>query len=492
MAASTPCKAALLDLPLEVLTCVCQQLAVRDLVRVAETCKLLRHGDGGPKTAELPTKSPVVTALLERAFPNGQPVLSTRPAGCSESWVAGLACCARQHRCRMAAGLSHSLLLDATGRVLAWGKGAETGHGGAGVYPVPTPVASLAGVLVRSVAAGNDRSLALSWDGRVYSWGMNGIGQLGHGDKRARPSPTLVKGLEGVRGIAAAYDNSLAVTQSGDVFRWGCDLLLGPNNELRPTFVEGLKGVRVRRVCAAELAAFANGEDGRVFSWGLGTGGLLGHGDRKDQPSPKRVQALRGVQVSSVAVGDYQALALAENGLVYTWGEWCSAVVTNNTVFTEKLPPTPFRALWGMCVSSIAAARSRSYAVLDTGELWAWGRDSDSAPLGHGEQGRWAVPKPIESLRGVKVDAVAVGNDHGLALADDGSVYAWGKGNGSGALGLGVGPSVGGAAGVVRTPQRIRGCPGLVGCDGMRMRGAGRSAPRHNATRLQVRSLPRV
>jgi regulator of chromosome condensation len=37
------------------------------------------------------------------------------------------------------------------------------------------------------------------------------------------------------------------------------------------------------------------------------------------------------------------------------------------------------------------------------------------------------VPKPIESLRGVKVDAVAAGNHHTLALADDGSVYIWGR-----------------------------------------------------------------
>jgi hypothetical protein len=55
-------QAALLDLPLEVLTCVCQQLDLRDLVRIAETCTRFRHGDGGLATAELPTKSPVVTA----------------------------------------------------------------------------------------------------------------------------------------------------------------------------------------------------------------------------------------------------------------------------------------------------------------------------------------------------------------------------------------------------------------------------------------------
>jgi hypothetical protein len=81
-------------------TAVCQQLDLPDLVRVAATCKCFRHGDGGLETVELPTKSPVVTALRERAFPGGEPVPSTRPTGCSESWITYLARCVRQRRCR--------------------------------------------------------------------------------------------------------------------------------------------------------------------------------------------------------------------------------------------------------------------------------------------------------------------------------------------------------------------------------------------------------
>jgi len=47
-------EAALLDLPLEVLTDVCEQLDLHDLVRVAKTCKHFRNGDGGLEM-ELPT-----------------------------------------------------------------------------------------------------------------------------------------------------------------------------------------------------------------------------------------------------------------------------------------------------------------------------------------------------------------------------------------------------------------------------------------------------
>jgi hypothetical protein len=67
LAGSLPDETALLDLPLELLTGVCQQLGFRDLLRVSETCKRFRHCEGGLETVELPTKSPVVTALRRHA-----------------------------------------------------------------------------------------------------------------------------------------------------------------------------------------------------------------------------------------------------------------------------------------------------------------------------------------------------------------------------------------------------------------------------------------
>jgi hypothetical protein len=75
----------MLDLPLDLITATCLQLELHDLVRFAAACKRLRHGEGGLETLEMPTKSPVVTALREHAFPGGKFNPRTRPVGCSES-----------------------------------------------------------------------------------------------------------------------------------------------------------------------------------------------------------------------------------------------------------------------------------------------------------------------------------------------------------------------------------------------------------------------
>jgi alpha-tubulin suppressor-like RCC1 family protein len=122
----------------------------------------------------------------------------------------------------------------------------------------------------------------------------------------------------------------------------------------------------------------------------------------------------------------------------------------------RELLPKPVEALRGVRMSSVAAAGQRSYAVADTGDVWAWGRGAegvDWAPLGHGEQVDCPVPRPTESLHGIKVDAVAAGYYHTLALSDDGGVYAWGIKDAAASGAIGLGPSVSDAG--VPTPQRI-------------------------------------
>jgi alpha-tubulin suppressor-like RCC1 family protein len=109
--------------------------------------------------------------------------------------------------------------------------------------------------------------------------------------------------------------------------------------------------------------------------------------------------------------------------------------------------------------------------VADTGELWAW-EEGDFAlcPLGHGEETNGPFPKPIESLRGIRVDAVVADDAHTLAVADEGSVYAWGSADTVWIGSLGLGAPVSDAC--ARTPRRISRCVWLAVCDRMLDRGS--------------------
>jgi alpha-tubulin suppressor-like RCC1 family protein len=204
--------------------------------------------------------------------------------------------------------------------------------------------------------------------------------------------------------------------------------------------------------------AFAIGEDGELFSWGKVIFGTLGHGDGQNQPSPKRIEALRGVRVSQVSVGSLHVLALTEDGLVYAWGELMRSAILRERGGGREPLPKPVEALRGVRVASLVAAGNCCFAMADTGELWAWG-SNNTAPLGHHEQMDYCpVPKPIEAFRGIKIDALAANDSYTIVCEDDGRVYAWGRKWAAKCGVLGLGPSVCKPAKHVLTPQRV---PGL-------------------------------
>ena len=59
-------------------------------------------------------------------------------------------------------------------------------------------------------------------------------------------------------------------------------------------------------------------EGGKVYSFGSGDNGKLGHGDLQDQSLPRLVVALRSKRVVQVSAGYRHSMALVEGGEVYS------------------------------------------------------------------------------------------------------------------------------------------------------------------------------
>ena len=100
----------------------------------------------------------------------------------------------------IAAGDYHTLAVDATGRVWAWGKngygqlGSAVGTGTPLATDMPTLVPGVAGIV--AVAAGAEHSVALKSDGTVWTWGRHTTGQLGNGETTdVNYAPSIVPGL---------------------------------------------------------------------------------------------------------------------------------------------------------------------------------------------------------------------------------------------------------------------------------------------------------
>ena len=91
----------------------------------------------------------------------------------------------------------------------------------------------------------------------------------------------------------------------------------------------------------------------------------------------------------------------------------------------------PIHAAYGQ---RLAAGETHTLAVADDGTVWAWGANS-YGQLGDNTLTSRAVPAQVPGLAGVV--AVAAGGGHSLALKSDGTVWAWGR-NSWGQLGDGT------------------------------------------------------
>jgi alpha-tubulin suppressor-like RCC1 family protein len=241
----------------------------------------------------------------------------------------------------IAAGSSHSLVVGEGGVVYTWGRNypGQLGlgdHGACTDRRVPTLVDDVNGVV--AVAAGTFHSLALSRDGTVMACGWNLHGQLGLGDTAQRDTFTVVAGLSDVVDIDVGDKHTIAVTCEGEVWTWGRGPATGHGVDdeiaqwLVPTKVTGagIDEAMVVQVTAGQGHSLALTATGEFYSWGKGTDGQLGHGDKENLAVPRVVGGIGGAVVG-MSGGTCHSLAITQEGRVLAFGgggewdvgEWC-------------------------------------------------------------------------------------------------------------------------------------------------------------------------
>jgi hypothetical protein len=74
-------------------------------------------------------------------------------------------------------------------------------------------------------------------------------------------------------------------------------------------------------VCCGHFHSAALTDDGRVFTWGDGSFGQLGHNNKITVESPKLVEALAAETITKVRATQTYMAALTSSGVLYTWGK---------------------------------------------------------------------------------------------------------------------------------------------------------------------------
>ncbi|XP_054476471.1 probable E3 ubiquitin-protein ligase HERC3 [Anoplopoma fimbria] len=201
---------------------------------------------------------------------------------------------------QVACGSQHTVALTKDGQVYTWGRDSRGQLGLGRIEPrgdSPQHLQCLSGLPLVQVAAGGEQSFALSISGGVFCWGRNDRGQLGLGDTTDRTTPTPVCNLNTKKTIyiSCGKDHTAILTKNGAVFTFGSGQYgqLGHNSfsdELRPRLVAELLGAKVTKIACGRDHTLVLTDSKKVYSFGCGEQGQLGHGEESHPSVPLPVQ----------------------------------------------------------------------------------------------------------------------------------------------------------------------------------------------------------
>lgn len=154
----------------------------------------------------------------------------------------------------------------------------------------------------------------------------------------------------------------------------------------------------ITQVCCGTDHVLILGSSGVVYSFGVGSRGQLGHGNVLPKKEPCLIEALAGVAMKSVACGNWHSMTLSEYGDIYSWGwnEHCQLGHSSGTrgpvAKTVALPTLVDveAAGYSECnFISISCGSRHSAAVADNGVVYTWGWN------GYGQLGCRPLGGPI-------------------------------------------------------------------------------------------------
>ncbi|PON97609.1 Zinc finger, FYVE-type, endofin [Trema orientale] len=348
---------------------------------------------------------------------------------------------------------------DALGDVFIWGEGTGDGVLGGGAHRVgncfagkvdsllPKALESAVVLDVHYIACGGRHAALVTKQGEVFSWGEESGGRLGHGVDSDVFYPKLIDSLSNtnIELVACGEYHTCAVTLSGDLYTWGDGTynfgLLGHGNEVShwmPKRVNGpLEGIHVSSVSCGPWHTAVVTSAGQLFTFGDGTFGVLGHGDRMSVSLPREVESLKGLRTVRAACGVWHTAAVVEvmvgnssssncsSGKLFTWGDGDKGRLGHGDK-EARLVPTCVAALVEPNFCRVACGHSLTVALTTSGHVYTMG-----SPV-YGQLGNPQVdgklPVRVEGKLKNYVEDIACGAYHVAVLTSRTEVYTWGKG----------------------------------------------------------------
>jgi len=247
--------------------------------------------------------------------------------------------------------------------------------------------------------------------------------------------------------LAAGLRHSIYVDERGRLAIWGDNALgqLGQDYASTPSSIQPFNPMGARRVRVLGngwnhiLAATrpTRTRNPTLWSWGYGDVGQLGIGPLVPVGFFQNYQAreiypvlgdFSSKQFVMLQGGIAHSLALTADGAVWSWG-WNKTGQLGLGDTSNRWTVYQVRGL-PLSIAAIAAGGDFSLALAQDGTLWAWGNNAaGQLGLGNRQDTPVLLPQRLPQSAGMDIRAIAAGTAFALALDARGMVYAWGENN---------------------------------------------------------------
>ena len=341
-----------------------------------------------------------------------------------------------------------AICLGNNGQLFSFGRGdfGQLGLGELKTSLTPKLIkGDLFGKRIVSVISCRNHSICIGVNGEVYSFGWGEYGQLGHSDTQNQDIPKLIAGEFQTKRIVAASCcsfHTICLTSKGQLFSFGDtrNAVLGLDPPLvaeqtTPKLIKGdLIGKRIIQVSTCYYHSVCLSSKGEVFSFGDGSNG---HGNTENQSTPKQVKGvLMGVKIVHVTASSDLTFCIAENGQMFSFGLGTNFQLGHGNNRNQLTPKCIQRNLLGKTIIKVSCSDIHTICLTSDGHVFSFGK-GEYGQLGHGDKKDQSTPKLIKGeLFGEKMVQVSTSLFHTICLSSHGKLFSFGNGS-FGRIGLG-------------------------------------------------------